>query len=207
MPSGPCNARPLTRNHPRPASPASASASALQLNQRRGAAQQTSGADEQRLRGLTENLLQKQAQIESLTARTSQLQLQLEAERQRARQGPGGEDSHAIRMPYADDGGGRMQPILPYYSRHVQTGFGKHVSTAANVLDTFSIRLGVFLRRNPIARIIVIAYMLLLHLWVMVVLLTYTPEVHGADHGGAHESFTFGGPDPHAENVARALGT
>lgn len=52
-----------------------------------------------------------------------------------------------------------MRPILPYYSRHVQTGIGKHVSTAASALDTFSIRLGVFLRRNPIARIIVIAYM------------------------------------------------
>lgn len=89
-----------------------------------------------------------------------------------------------------------------------------------------SIRLGVFLRRYPIARVFVIVYMVsncqqstsyfaehflwsffgrrggvhalercilakhsqtsylqaLLHLWVMIVLMTYQPEIHGKDH-------------------------
>lgn len=57
----------------------------------------------------------------------------------------------------------------------------RRVKAAANVLDAFSIRLGVFLRRFPAARLFVIVYMGLLHLWVMVVLLTYTPEMHTHD--------------------------
>lgn len=60
----------------------------------------------------------------------------------------------------------------------------RRVKRAANNIDRFSIRLGVFLRRYPIARVFVIIYMILLHLWVMVVLLTYQPEVHGKEFNG-----------------------
>ncbi|GFT78430.1 hypothetical protein NPIL_573251 [Nephila pilipes] len=42
------------------------------------------------------------------------------------------------------------------------------------------IRLGVFFRRYPITRVFVFVYMLLLHFWVMIVLLTYEPEIHNA---------------------------
>ena len=61
-------------------------------------------------------------------------------------------------------------------------GMTRHVKRAYSTLDKFSVRLGVFLRRYPIARVFVIVYMCLLHLWVMIVLLTYTPEVHGPDY-------------------------
>eukprot|EP00116_Pleurobrachia_bachei_P015000 sb/3475262/ len=52
-------------------------------------------------------------------------------------------------------------------------------------LNKFSIRLGTFLRRYPTARLMVICYMFLLHTWVVVILLTYSPEVH--DHGPSGE--------------------
>eukprot|EP00105_Crassostrea_gigas_P031002 XP_011453560.1 PREDICTED: golgin subfamily A member 5-like [Crassostrea gigas] len=58
----------------------------------------------------------------------------------------------------------------------------KKMKRAANVIDKFSIRLGVFLRRYPIARVFILMYMVLLHLWVMVVLLTYQPEMHGSEN-------------------------
>lgn len=52
-----------------------------------------------------------------------------------------------------------------------------------------SIQLGVFLRRYPAARLLVILYVVLLHLWVMVVIMTYSPEMHGTHsdmHGPVH---------------------
>ena len=61
-------------------------------------------------------------------------------------------------------------------------GVARRVKRAYGSLDGFSVRLGLFLRRYPIARVFVLLYMGLLHAWVMLVLLTYTPEVHGPDH-------------------------
>lgn len=87
-----------------------------------------------------------------------------------------------------------------------------------NTFISNSIRLGIFLRRYPVARVFVILYMVsviiemrecsvagkvvfnirslfmivflfpfslqaVLHLWVMIVLLTYTPEMHGRPDG------------------------
>ena len=105
------------------------------------------------------------------------------------------------------------------------------IRDAANALDAFSIRLGVFLRRYPIARLFIILYMVrcavdvlyfvrasrpallgslfwkatflplsytsthntnrlpsqvMLHVWVMVVLLTYQPEIHNVDHSSSN---------------------
>ncbi|CAF5067445.1 unnamed protein product, partial [Rotaria magnacalcarata] len=48
-----------------------------------------------------------------------------------------------------------------------------------NELDKLGIRLGVFLKRYPAVRLGVIFYTILLHLWTLIVLFTYTPEVHG----------------------------
>ena len=52
-----------------------------------------------------------------------------------------------------------------------------------------SIQLGVFLRRYPAARVLVIFYIVLLHLWVLIVIMTYSPEMHDhhlAEHGPVH---------------------
>lgn len=58
-------------------------------------------------------------------------------------------------------------------------GMTRRVKKAYGTLDKFSVRLGIFLRRFPIARVFVLLYMGLLHVWVMIVLLTYKPEIHG----------------------------
>uniref|UniRef100_A0A8C9L6H0 Golgin subfamily A member 5 n=1 Tax=Pavo cristatus TaxID=9049 RepID=A0A8C9L6H0_PAVCR len=76
--------------------------------------------------------------------------------------------------------GARMRNVPVLFSdvdTNVAGMYGR-VRKAASSIDQFSIRLGIFLRRYPIARIFVIIYMALLHLWVMIVLLTYTPEMH-----------------------------
>jgi hypothetical protein len=55
----------------------------------------------------------------------------------------------------------------------------KKVKRAANEIDKLGIRLGIFLKRYPAVRLGVIFYAILLHLWTLIVLFTYTPEVHG----------------------------
>jgi hypothetical protein len=47
--------------------------------------------------------------------------------------------------------------MLPIFS--VGNPTTSHIRSAANLLDTFSLRIGVFLRRYPIARVVVLLYM------------------------------------------------
>uniref|UniRef100_A0A1I8FTE0 C2H2-type domain-containing protein n=1 Tax=Macrostomum lignano TaxID=282301 RepID=A0A1I8FTE0_9PLAT len=47
------------------------------------------------------------------------------------------------------------------------------------------VKLGVFLRRYPMARMLFLAYIGLLHLWVLLVLLTYQPEMHQRGYNDA----------------------
>ena len=59
-------------------------------------------------------------------------------------------------------------------------------------IDIFSIRLGVFLRRYPIARLFLLFYGFMLHVWVMVILLVDEPEVHSP---GEKALFHYDDPD------------
>jgi hypothetical protein len=82
-----------------------------------------------------------------------------------------------------DSGTARMRPISSMLSSEItamddETKFKKGVRNAANTVDRFSIRFGRFLRLYPSARVFLLFYMMLLHLWVVFVLLTYSPEIH-----------------------------
>ena len=63
---------------------------------------------------------------------------------------------------------------------------------AMRAIDIFSIRLGVFLRRYPIARMFLLFYGFMLHVWVMVILLVDEPEVHNP---GERVMFHYDDPD------------
>ncbi|KAL4239078.1 Golgin subfamily A member 5 [Mactra antiquata] len=137
---------------------------------------------ESRVRELTESLIQKQTMVEALSTEKNSLGLQLE------RLGQQYKDVQASAMrtnttviPVHDDDDVRHR--LPQFMREVPTDHEvtRKMKRAANTIDKFSIRLGVFLRRYPIMRVFVLVYMILLHLWVMIVLLTYQPEIHGQD--------------------------
>ncbi|XP_046561937.1 golgin subfamily A member 5-like isoform X2 [Haliotis rubra] len=140
------------------------------------------GELESRVRALTDSLIQKQTMLEALSTEKNSLVLQLERMEQQYR-----DIQECVRSTPAvvnanDDEEVRQR--LPGFMRegpadHEMT---KRMKRAANVIDKFSVRLGIFLRRYPIARVFVIVYMVLLHLWVMIVLLTYQPEMHGADY-------------------------
>ncbi|NXA78812.1 GOGA5 protein, partial [Thryothorus ludovicianus] len=137
---------------------------------------------ENRLHQLTETLIQKQTMLESLSTEKNSLVYQLERLEQqlKAIQGTSA-NGPSINMAGIDGAEGarlRSVPVLFGDAESSAAGMYGRVRKAASTIDQFSIRLGIFLRRYPIARVFVIIYMALLHLWVMIVLLTYTPEMH-----------------------------
>lgn len=136
---------------------------------------------EGRLHQLTETLIQKQTMLEALGTEKNSLAFQLERLEQQLKTLQGGQNSGAhINMAAMEGQGARQRntPILFSDADGPGTGVYGKVRNAASTIDRFSIRLGIFLRRYPMARVFVIIYMALLHLWVMIVLLTYTPEMH-----------------------------
>ncbi|NXN99857.1 GOGA5 protein, partial [Rhinopomastus cyanomelas] len=137
---------------------------------------------ENRLHQLTETLIQKQTMLESLSTEKNSLVYQLERLEQQLKAVQGtSANGPSINMSGVDGAEGARMRSVPVLFSDVETnmaGMYGRVRKAASSIDQFSIRLGIFLRRYPIARVFVIIYMALLHLWVMVVLLTYTPEMH-----------------------------
>ncbi|XP_056402236.1 golgin subfamily A member 5 [Hyla sarda] len=137
---------------------------------------------ENRLHQLTETLIQKQTMLESLSTEKNSLVYQLERLEHQLKSVQGSSVSGStINMAAVDSGDGarsRNVPVLFADADMNVAGMYGRVRKAASTIDKFSIRLGVFLRRYPIARVFIIIYMALLHLWVMIVLLTYTPEMH-----------------------------
>ncbi|KAM6075564.1 golgin subfamily A member 5 isoform 1-T1 [Chlamydotis macqueenii] len=137
---------------------------------------------ENRLHQLTETLIQKQTMLESLSTEKNSLVYQLERLEQQLKTIQGSStNGPSINMTGIDGAEGARMRNVPVLFSDVDAnmaGMYGRVRKAASSIDQFSIRLGIFLRRYPIARVFVIIYMALLHLWVMIVLLTYTPEMH-----------------------------
>uniref|UniRef100_A0A3Q2NXA9 Golgin subfamily A member 5 n=1 Tax=Fundulus heteroclitus TaxID=8078 RepID=A0A3Q2NXA9_FUNHE len=139
---------------------------------------------ENRLHQLTETLIQKQTMLEALGTEKSSLVFQLERLEQQLKSAQGGQSGGpVINMSPAEGPGTRQRNTPVLFSDQDSPGVYGKVRKAASSIDRFSIRLGIFLRRYPIARLFVILYMAVLHLWVMIVLLTYTPEMHGRPDG------------------------
>ncbi|KAM4540904.1 golgin subfamily A member 5 [Fundulus diaphanus] len=139
---------------------------------------------ENRLHQLTETLIQKQTMLEALGTEKSSLVFQLERLEQQLKNAQGGQSGGpVINMSPAEGPGTRQRNTPVLFSDQDSPGVYGKVRKAASTIDRFSIRLGIFLRRYPIARLFVILYMAVLHLWVMIVLLTYTPEMHGRPDG------------------------
>uniref|UniRef100_A0A7N8XZA5 Golgin subfamily A member 5 n=1 Tax=Mastacembelus armatus TaxID=205130 RepID=A0A7N8XZA5_9TELE len=134
---------------------------------------------ENRLHQLTEALIQKQTMLEALGTEKSSLVFQLERLEQQLKNAESGQSGGpAINMSGLEGPGPRQRNMPVLFSDQDSPGVYGKVRKAASTIDRFSIRLGIFLRRYPVARVFVILYMAILHLWVMIVLLTYTPEMH-----------------------------
>lgn len=78
-----------------------------------------------------------------------------------------------INVNDTDDAKSRVPNFLQ--ENPFDTRVARRVKRAYSSLDAVGIRLGVFMRRYPLIRILVIVYVAVLHLWVMLVLFTSTP--------------------------------
>uniref|UniRef100_A0A023GLY6 Putative muscle myosin heavy chain ixodes scapularis muscle myosin heavy chain n=1 Tax=Amblyomma triste TaxID=251400 RepID=A0A023GLY6_AMBTT len=140
---------------------------------------------EARLHALTESLIQKQTLVEALSTEKNSLVLQLERLERQLKES----QSHSSKPHTAIAGFGQADesedsdPRARLPGMFVESPFDgsmtRKVKRAYGVIDSFSIRAGLFLRRYPLARIFILIYMGLMHFWVMIVLLTYEPEIHG----------------------------
>ncbi|XP_013084244.2 golgin subfamily A member 5-like isoform X1 [Biomphalaria glabrata] len=141
---------------------------------------------ESRVRALTESLIQKQTVLEALSTEKNSLVLQLERMEHQYREleNAAPRTTSTTQLVAVSDHDDEVKQRLPMFLREVPTDHEvtRRMKRAANSIDGFSIRLGVFLRRYPMARVFVILYMALLHLWVLIVMMTYQPEMHGLDY-------------------------
>uniref|UniRef100_A0A8C5MJ81 Golgin subfamily A member 5 n=1 Tax=Leptobrachium leishanense TaxID=445787 RepID=A0A8C5MJ81_9ANUR len=125
------------------------------------------GELESRLHQLTETLIQKQTMLENLSTEKNSLVYQLERLETQLKNAQGASGA-TINMSTVESGEGarvRNVPVLFSDSEPYVAGMYGKVRKAATTIDQFSIRLGIFLRRYPIARVFIIIYMALLHLW------------------------------------------
>ncbi|KAL3049644.1 hypothetical protein OYC64_008991 [Pagothenia borchgrevinki] len=141
---------------------------------------------ENRLHQLTETLIQKQTMLEALGTEKSALVFQMERLETQLKSREGGHSGGASINMSNLEGPARQRNAPVLFSDQESPGVYGKVRKAASSIDRFSIRLGIFLRRYPMARVFVILYIALLHLWVMVVLLTYTPEMHTPEMHHGH---------------------
>ncbi|KAL1439488.1 hypothetical protein MTO96_010176 [Rhipicephalus appendiculatus] len=132
---------------------------------------------EARLHALTENLIQKQTLVEALSTEKNSLRQLKESQAHTSK------PHTAIAGFGQPDESDESDPRARLPGMFVESPFDgtvtRKVKRAYGVIDSFSIRAGIFLRRYPLARIFILIYMGLMHFWVMIVLLTYEPEIHG----------------------------
>ena len=156
----------------------------LQLTESRALAAASGDAGSRgKVRELTAQLLAKQSAVESLTRERSTLQAQLDAaarrEQQQQQQQPPPPRSGATAVSIPDTFASVNTMIGP--GAEGDAPFTARLRRAARGLDAASLEIGIFLKRNPSARLIALVYAIMLHAWVLLVLFAYSPEMHGAD--------------------------
>ncbi|XP_019853266.1 PREDICTED: golgin subfamily A member 5-like [Amphimedon queenslandica] len=143
---------------------------------------------EERLKELTESLIEKQTNLEELTAEYNSTQLQLKraetaaTEAQAKIKAAANRPSHTVLNIESDStgSGSSLQPMasmLPE-SDSLRPRHLRRVRNTLDSVDKIGLRVAWVLRRYPCVRLLTIGYILLLHLWVMIVLFTYQPEIH-----------------------------
>jgi len=130
---------------------------------------------EKRLRTLTDTVIEKQTMIEALLSDKSALALELERTRMRSNHGQIQGSSPVVRKR------GHVEiDAESLITDSTNDAVGK-LKRAVGALDKLSIRIGVLLKRYPTVRLLVLVYMIMLHVWTSVVLVTYEPELHGSN--------------------------
>ncbi|KAG9458001.1 hypothetical protein H6P81_002509 [Aristolochia fimbriata] len=139
-----------------------------------------------RLAKLTDHLIQKQAQVESLASEKATLLFRLETVTRLL-------DEHHLSGASADLGGGldrddletgslnpqnlRLRPLL---QNKIRSG-GRQLGSILIQLDSIFSAGALFVRRNPKAQVWAVAYLICLHIWVLYILMSHS---HSSDKNG-----------------------
>ncbi|CAH0677709.1 unnamed protein product [Spodoptera exigua] len=115
--------------------------------------------DNNKIEYLTQTLVQRQTKIDSLLAENNILRIQLEKLESKLKMV---QSSHQLNSSHS---------VV-----HLQDGDGRRSRPAPSTLSSLSVRIGIMVKRYPVLRAFVIGYMICLHLWVLTVLFTSTPE-------------------------------
>ena len=139
---------------------------------------------ESRIKTLTDTLLSKQSQIERLNSEKQSLNLKVE--RLVLENGAPRSAAASTRINISsifDDDTLKGRSGLPSICREsaFDNEFIKFCKRGLLTIDSLSLSVGLYFRRFALARVFILIYALLLHLWVTVVITTYKPEIH-ADH-------------------------
>ncbi|KAK1434728.1 hypothetical protein QVD17_00478 [Tagetes erecta] len=128
---------------------------------------------EKRYRELTDLLYYKQTQLEAMTSEKAAAEFQLEKEMKRIKEAQ--VEVERSRVPrrasttWEEDTDMKALEPLPFHHRHL-VGASIQLQKAAKILDSGAVRAMRFLWRYPIARLLLLFYMVFVHLFMMYLL-------------------------------------
>ncbi|CAD6996383.1 unnamed protein product [Ceratitis capitata] len=139
---------------------------------------------DERLKVLTQTLVDKQQSVERITTERNALRIQLEKiQDQLHEQYAFNSTLHSgnktvPRNPLLSNTTDDVKAQFPLLLREnpFDNRVARRVKRVYSSLDSVGIRLGAFLRRYPLMRVLVLMYVGLLHLWVMFVLISSSPN-------------------------------
>ncbi|KAL9441049.1 hypothetical protein AB3S75_019673 [Citrus x aurantiifolia] len=134
-----------------------------------------------RLGQLTDHLIQKQAQVEALSSEKATLSFRIEAVSRLLDENKPvtGSSSRDLEFGAWDLSQSNLRPL---FEEKIRSG-KKHIGSLLKQLDSIFLAGVVFLRRNPIAKLWSLVYLVCLHLWVIYILLSHSQSSAEARSG------------------------
>lgn len=125
-----------------------------------------------RLGQLTDHLIQKQAQVEALSSEKATLAFRIEAVSRLLDENKPVTSSSSRDLEFGawDLSQSNLRPL---FEEKIRSG-KKHIGSLLKQLDSIFLAGVVFLRRNPIAKLWSLVYLVCLHLWVIYILLSHS---------------------------------
>lgn len=133
---------------------------------------------DERIKVLTQTLVDKQQTVEHITSERNALRIQLEKMQDQLQQQYAYNNKPISRNLLLSNTTDDLKTQFPLLMREnpFDNRVARRVKRVYSSLDSAGIRLGAFLRRYPLMRIFVLMYVGLLHLWVMFVLISTSPN-------------------------------
>ncbi|XP_050520203.1 golgin-84 [Daktulosphaira vitifoliae] len=114
----------------------------------------------------------KQIELDQLSTDKKTMAIRIESLEARLKK----ETSLLINVNDTDDAKAKIPQFM--LENAFDTGVARKVKRAFTSLDSIGLRTGMYLRRYPLLRTLLFIYVVTLHLWVMLILFSYTPETN-----------------------------